>query len=141
MVRSHRRAFAWLALVAMLSLALLPTFGRLGAAMPAHAAMAMAEPMPAHIPGMAMDMPMHGHASRDHAEQAAHPRPVPGEHDGHDCTYCLLLTGLVGGAVVQWLPSASGAPARVPARAIVSRVLSAPVPALGPQGPPSFEPG
>ncbi|HEX2596103.1 MAG TPA: DUF2946 family protein [Luteimonas sp.] len=141
MVRSRRRAFAWLALVAMLSLALLPTLGRLGAGVPVHAAMAMAGPMPAHVPGMAMDMAMHGHASTHHAEEAAHPQPVPGQHDGHDCTYCLLLSGLVGSAVLHWLPAASGAPTRVSSPVVSSRALDAPVPALGAQGPPSLELG
>ena len=148
LVRS--RGFAWLAFAAMLSLAVLPTLGRLGGTMPAHpgmatsTAMSMADrhAMHAQVPGMAMEMAMHGHMHAvDGGARPTHPLPAPGEHEGHDCTYCLLLSGLVASAALHWMPPATFAATHLQARAVVDRRVAAPVPALGAQGPPSFEPG
>ena len=130
----------------MLSLALLPTLGRLGAGPPVNAATAMADGhgMPAHMPGMAVEMAGHAHVPAHDATRRAHPQRQAGEHeghDGHDCSYCLLLSGLVGTAALHWVPPAALAIADTPTRAIASRVLDAPVPGLGAQAPPSFESG
>jgi len=137
------RPLAWLALVAMLSLALLPTLGRLGGTTPPHPGMALADAhaMHAHMPGMDMHMAAHGHQV-DGAARPAH--PSPGEHDGHeghDCTYCLLLSGLVGTTALQWLPSTTFIATQSTSPAVANRRTDAPVPALGAQGPPAFEQG
>jgi hypothetical protein len=142
-VRSRR--FAWVALVAMLSLALLPTLGRLGGTAPPHHGMALADAhaMHARMPGMGMHMPAHG---QEHGASAP-THPAPGEHeghdghDGHDCSYCLLLSGLIGTAALQWQPPATLIATRLSTRAVANRVTHAPVPALGAQGPPAFEAG
>src|SRR4051794_18663190 len=148
LVRS--RGFAWLAFLAMLSLALLPTLGRLGGTMPAHPGMATSTSISmgdrhathAHMPGMAMETAMHGHMhAEDDGARTAHPLPSPGEHDGHDCTYCLLLSGLVATAALHWMPPATFAATHLQTLAVADRRIAAPVPALGAQGPPSFEPG
>ena len=137
------RPLAWLALVAMLSLALLPTLGRLGGtAPPHHGSMAIADvgAMHAHMPGM--DMWMVAHGQELHGAGAAHPAPGEHEgHDGHDCTYCLLLSGLVATTALPWLPSATFVSTQLSTRAVANRASDAPVPALGAQGPPAFEPG
>ena len=137
------RPLAWLALVAMLSLALLPTLGRLGGIAPSHHDMALADAgaMHAHMPGMDMHMAVHGQELRG-ARTPTHPAPGEHEgHDGHDCTYCLLLSGLVGTAALQWRPPATVIATRLSTRAVANRVTDAPVPALGAQGPPAFAPG
>lgn len=152
-IRSRR--FAWLALVAMLSLAMLPTFGRLaigqqhaGMAMAAHA---MASPMAAAMAPATHHM-HHGAiarpdspASRNAHAGIEHPGVGHGDghegHDGHDCSYCLLLSGLVGATTLQWMPPASrvAGPRSMPA--FSNRRVDAPVPALGGQGPPSIGTG
>lgn len=147
LVRSRR--FAWFAFLAMLSLALLPTLGRLGGTTPPHPGMEMAthnsHAMHAHMPGMAMEMAPRG---RTHAARAAslptQPLPLPGEHDGHDghdCTYCLLLSGLVATTALHWMPPVTFAATHSSMSAVATRRIDAPVPALGAQGPPVFERG
>jgi hypothetical protein len=144
------RPLAWLALVAMLALALLPTLGRLGGTVPSHPGMAAADAahaMHAHMPGMhmpGMDMHMASQGQQLHgAGTPAHPAPPDGHegHDGHDCTYCLLLSGLVGTAALQWLPPATFVATRLSTGAVANRATDAPVPALGAQGPPASEVG
>jgi hypothetical protein len=152
-IRSRR--FAWLALVAMLSLALLPTLGRLASghqhARMAMAHHAMASPMPAAVMVMPASHQMHhgANAASDplasrnaHAEHAGveHGNEHEG-HEGHDCGYCLLLSGLVGAATLQWLPAASRIAGQPSMPAFTNRRIDAPVPALGGQGPPSIDMG
>ena len=151
-IRSRR--CAWLALVAMLSLALLPTVGRLasgqqhaGVAMADHA---MASPMAAVIAMPPSHHMQHGATARAdslasrnaHAEHAGveHGNEHEG-HEGHDCSYCLLLSGLVGAATLQWMPPASRVAGQPSTPAFTNRRIGAPVPALGGQGPPPIAMG
>lgn len=148
-IRSRR--FAWLALVAMLSLAMLPTFGRLalgqqhgGMAMADHAmaspvAAAMAMPASHHMQHGVLARsdalaPRNGHAGLEHGDEHE-------GHDGHDCSYCLLLSGLVGATTLQWMPPASRVAGPRSRPAFSNRRVDAPVPALGGQGPPSIGTG
>lgn len=131
------RAFAWLALVAMLLLAAVPSLGRLagGEPLPARASVHARHAMPAIAHGMHHA----AEAQLGHRRDAPHPDgKTPGKngHAGHDCAYCPLLSGLNLTASVPWLLRAPLQ--RVPwtVRAAASRPLDAPVPALGGQGPP-----
>ena len=138
LVRS--RAFAWLALVAMLMLVAVPSLGRLARGVPppapamAHATHAM--PAVAHA-----GHGMHHTAAVQpgHHSDAPHPRgetPRENGHAGHDCAYCPLLAGLSLTATVPWLPRAPLERAPWSVRAAANPPLAAPVPALGGQGPP-----
>jgi hypothetical protein len=140
------RAFAWLALVAMLLLAAVPSLGRLAGAqspsapgtVPSSHAMHATHAMPAIAP--AGHGVHHATAVRP-GHRADAPRPgekPPGEngHAGHDCAYCPLLSGLNLTASVPWLPRARLQHAPWAARAAANPPLAAPVPALGGQGPP-----
>lgn len=147
--RRCSRRFAWLALAAMLSLATLPTFGRLASVAGHHDPVAMA--------GHAMSPAMHDMAMPDMAMATSHhmhgaaanaPSSVPhGEHgghdghQGHDCVYCLLLSGLTAATALHWIPPASPVVRSQPAPAFTNRHIDAPVPALGGQGPPSIAMG
>ena len=135
----------------MLSLAMLPTFGRLGTGLE-HAGTAMADHAMVSPMAAAMAMPASHHmhhgvavASNSSASRHAHTgvehagRKHGDEHEGHeghDCRYCLLLSGLVGVATPQWLPPASRVVGQPSTPALSNRRLGAPVPALGGQGPP-----
>ena len=159
MTPARSRSFAWLALVAMLSLALLPTLGRLATGQK-HAGMAMVDHAMASPMAAAMAMPAwhhmpHGatanrsdslasrtaHAGDGHAG-VEHAGVEHGDghegHDGHECSYCLLLSGLVGAATLQWMPPASRIAGQQSMPAFANRRVDAPVPALGGQGPPSL---
>ena len=136
MTPMRSRRFAWLALVAMLALATLPTFGRLGTIARDHGAMVMADhgAMPPSMPGMAMPM-QHGAQA---GVEAAHGAPAGHDgHEGHDCAYCVLLSGLATAVVLHWMPPATRLADKPPARDFTNRRIDAPVPALGGQGPPS----
>ncbi|MGY3265753.1 hypothetical protein [Lysobacter sp. HA35] len=140
---AHRR-LALLALVAMLLLALLPTAGRLvGRAVACEEGGATQHAM-SHDSAMAEAM-AHMTPEEHHAHMAlmarmgSHhgvPSPKPAAHDGHDCPYCPLLSGLAGGGVLSWSPAVPVALAPWSVRAVVHRPVDAPVPALGAQGPP-----
>ncbi len=140
MTPMRSRRFAWLALVAMLSLATLPTLGRLGTIARHHGAMVMVDhaAMPASMPGMAMAARHGAQAAVDavHGEQASHDG-----HEGHDCAYCVLLSGLATAAVLHWIPPATVLADAPPAQDFTTRRIDAPVPALGGQGPPSVAMG
>ncbi|HVI24594.1 MAG TPA: DUF2946 family protein [Xanthomonadaceae bacterium] len=137
------RAFAWLALVAMLLLAAVPSLGRLAGAqsrsapgiVPASHAM-HAMPAVAHS-GHGMH---HAAAVQpSHRTDALHsPGKAPSEngHAGHDCAYCPLLSGLNAASSVPWLPRAPLQRAPWAVRVAANPPLAAPVPALGGQGPP-----
>lgn len=155
MTPDRSRRFAWLALVAMLSLALLPTFGRLGAGVAADGGMPADHAMPSPMSGFGMAMAVQPHMQEHVAARSLHPLPphsghavgtrASGErpggshegHGGHDCTYCLLLAGLVGATTVQWRLPAPFIPGHRATPAFTNRRIDAPVPALGGQGPPS----
>lgn len=134
------RAFAWLALVAMLLLAAVPSLGRLagGAPRPAPAMAHETHAMPA-VAHAGYDV-HHAPASQpSHRTDAPHPGGrTPGEngHAGHDCAYCPLLSGLNATASVPWLPRVPLPHAPWAVRAAANPPLAAPVPALGGQGPP-----
>ena len=141
----------------MLSLALLPTLGRLASGQQ-HAGMAMAHhAMALQMSDAAMAMPASRHmhhdasaasnalASRNAHAGVEHAAPGHGDehegHEGHDCSYCMLLSGLVGAATLQWTPPASRIIGQPTMPAFTSRRIGAPVPALGGQGPPSIAMG
>ncbi|HET6435033.1 MAG TPA: hypothetical protein VFG18_04940 [Xanthomonadaceae bacterium] len=137
------RAFAWLALVAMLLLAAVPSLGRLaGAQSPSapgtvpwshamHATQAIA-PAGHGMHHAAAVQPGH----RSDALQSPGKAPSENGHAGHDCAYCPLLSGLNLTASVPWLPRARLPHAPWAVRAAANPPLAAPVPALGGQGPP-----
>ena len=144
MSAAFRSRVALLALVAMLLLALLPTIGRLGGGAIACASEGTPQTASTHH-----DMSMHDMSGMTPDQHRAHmammarmasrapaPKPAPA-HDGHDCPYCPLLSGLVDAGGVPWSPAAPLALAPWAVRAVVQRAIDAPVPALGAQGPPS----
>jgi hypothetical protein len=140
MTPMRSRRFAWLALVAMLSLATLPTFGRLGTTARDQGAMVMVDhaTMPASMPGVAMATRHGGQAAVDaaHGDHTGHDG-----HEGHDCAYCVLLSGLATAAVLDWTLPATRLADAPPAQDFTTRRIDAPVPALGGQGPPSVAMG
>lgn len=131
------QAPAWLALVAMLLLAALPTAGRLfgdhqsSAAL--HAAMGHA-PAPASVAPEA-------HAHHDHHDghggDADDTAPLPLPVDEPDCEYCPLYSGLLNSLAVPPLPTDHTPQVAWTVRALAVHHAAAPVPALGSQAPPS----
>lgn len=129
----HQRLFAPLALAAILLLALVPTAGRLvaGAEQPA-ALTAFQEDGSAQI---ATAEAHHGsHAPATSASSS--PRSPSGEHDGHDCDYCPLLTATVSLQVPSILLSALRTAVPVVAAATAGPRADALIPGLGSRGPP-----
>ncbi|MDQ3510799.1 MAG: DUF2946 family protein [Pseudomonadota bacterium] len=135
----HLRLFAPVALAAILLLALVPTAGRLvtGAGQSATAAADSSE-----VAGAQVTAPDTNHAA--HAAAAgpsSSPRSPSGEHDGHDCAYCPLLTSTVSLQVPTIQLSALQAAVPVPSRALHERPAAARIPGLGSRGPPRLVQG
>ncbi len=132
----HLRLFAPLALAAIVLLALVPTMGRLGggsavasAAAPSAVGALFAAPDTLHV----------AHASG--TDPATSPHPPSGEHQGHDCAYCPLLTATVAldAPGNRFAPLHANVPVAPPAAHHLR--TGALVPGLGSRGPPRFVQG
>jgi hypothetical protein len=116
--RAHR-VLSHLALAAILSLASLPTLGRL--VLPAHP--------------MSHAMPMNAHAMPGMPGQGPERAPAPHDH-GEDCAYCVLLSGALPTAALS-LVVANPPPTQFVALERASAPLAGDVhPGLGARGPP-----
>jgi hypothetical protein len=120
--RALQDAFARLALVAMLALAVLPTLGRL------HAPARVVEGASGHdrdTPPCHMHLPGGPAPDRPHAP-----------HTGDDCAYCPLLATLASPTFATWRPRVPP-PMPPPAEASSTHVAAVvAVGHLGPRGPP-----
>lgn len=134
----HRDAFARLALLAALLLAVVPTLGRMLAPASAHGASPTAH---AHATAHGMDTAMvraMGHAAP--TEHAHHPAPSP-DHPGQhqhdaDCAYCPLLATTVLAPMQTLALALAPLPASPPSRTASARVTERFHGSLGSRGPP-----
>jgi hypothetical protein len=134
--RARQSTFAWLALLAALLLATVPTLGRLYASVDSPVATSMA-----HMRSTAHGMDAAMARAMDHATHAASRRLHPPGHARHahdaDCAYCPLLAATVAGPMHALAVASASAPASAPPRLALVRVPMRLHGTLGSRGPPA----